>query len=106
MSWESYVIETLCGAISPETEPYFYRTSNGAEIDLVLVVGGRPHTAIEIKRSPAKAVSRGFHTACDEMNISHRYVVSTTEDRFPVKNGVEAIGVVELARQLRTGWED
>ena len=104
MSWESYVIETLCGAVSPETAPYFYRTSNGAEIDLVLVSGGRPHTAVEIKRSPAQAVSRGFHTACDEMNISNRYVVSTTKDRFPVKNGVEAIGVVELARQLRSDW--
>ena len=91
----------MCGATSPETTPYFYRTSNGAEVDLVLVGGGHPHTAIEIKRSPASAASRGFRTTCDEINITNRFVVSATEDRFPVKNGVEAIRSAKSNFKLR-----
>jgi len=38
-SWEGFVIEQIIALLS-DWEPYFYRTSNGAELDLVMVRGG------------------------------------------------------------------
>ena len=35
-SWEGYVIEELCRAAGELAKPYFYRSANGAEIDLIL----------------------------------------------------------------------
>ncbi len=35
-SWEGYVVENLLGLAPEEVTAYFYRTSGGAEIDLLL----------------------------------------------------------------------
>src|SRR5690606_11074807 len=59
-SWEGLVIESLIAAAPSGTEASFYRTSAGAEIDLVLTLPGREPWAIEIKRSLAPKLERGF----------------------------------------------
>ena len=38
-SWEGYVIEQITGRLSGNVQAYYYRTQNGAEIDLCLVRG-------------------------------------------------------------------
>ena len=40
-SWEGFVIESLITAAGESRRPYFFRTEDGAEIDLVLVKNGR-----------------------------------------------------------------
>ncbi len=50
-SWESFVIENLLRVAPPFTDAGFYRTSAGAEVDLVLdLPGSRGRWAIEVKR--------------------------------------------------------
>jgi len=63
-SWEGFVIENLIAAAGDRRVPCFYRTADGAEIDLVFERGGLVEVAIEIKRSTASGVSRGFHAGC------------------------------------------
>ena len=66
-SWEGFVIENLLGAAPVGTLASFYRTSHGAELDLVLELPGqRRPWAVEIKRGAPRA-SRGFHTACADI---------------------------------------
>ena len=48
-SWEGMVIENIIGAVGDRYDPYFYRTANGAEIDLILVRGGAPEIAIDLE---------------------------------------------------------
>lgn len=75
-SWEGFVVENLIDENSVhQYRPYFYRTQSGAEIDLVLERGGKPEIAIEIKRASAPKAGKGFHIACDDLDIKHRYVV-------------------------------
>ena len=45
-SWEGFVIENIINAIGDRYDPYFYRTANGSEIDLLLVRGGMPKIAM------------------------------------------------------------
>ncbi len=66
-SWESFVSEALIGLAPRGTEASFYRTSAGAEIDLLLALPGGKLWAMEIKRSSAPKVERGFHIACDDL---------------------------------------
>jgi uncharacterized protein len=68
-SFEGTVTENIIKAMGDSFKAYFYRTANGAEIDLVLVKGGVPDIAIDVKRSSAPTVERGFHTACDDLGI-------------------------------------
>ena len=72
-SWEGFVIENLIAAAKDRSTPYFYRTADGAEIDLVLERGGRLQTAIEIKRGSAPNAGKGLRIGCADLGITQRY---------------------------------
>lgn len=99
-SWEGFVIENIVNASGDRRVPYFYRTADGAEVDLVLERGGRVEAAIEIKRSSAPVVSRGFHSACDVLDAEQRYVVHGGEGEWPMGRGVTAISLRLLTERL------
>ena len=101
-SWEGHVVETLLSVLPPGAAAAFYRTSAGAEIDLVIDLAGGGRLAVEIKRSLSARPSRGFHAARADLSPARAFVVHAGEDRYPVAEGVEAIGVRELAAELRT----
>lgn len=99
-SWESFVIETLLALAPRGTEANFYRTAAGAEIDLVLALPGGKLWAVEIKRSSAPKVERGFHLACADLNPAKRFVVYPGNERFPLDADTEVIGVSALGREI------
>src|SRR2546429_325707 len=100
-SWESFVIETLIAAAPQSTEASFYRTSAGAKIDLVLTLPGGQLWAIEIKRSSAPTLEKGFHFACADLKPKQRFVVYPGHERFSLDSVTEAIGLRKLAQVLQ-----
>ena len=62
-SWEGFVLENLLGAAPEGTQPGFYRTAAGAEIDLVLELPGGDPWAVEVKRGLTPKLDRGFQHA-------------------------------------------
>jgi len=100
-TWESFVMETLIGAAPEGTEAHFYRTSNGTEIDLLLTLPNGELWAVEIKRSSAPKLERGFHSACADLRPQRRFLVYPGTERFPLDEDTDAIGVVALAQALR-----
>ncbi len=101
-TWESFVIETLMAAAPEDTEASFYRTSAGAEIDLVLKLPNRQLWAIEIKRSSAPKLEKGFHSACADLKPHKGFVVHSGTERFPLSKETEAIGLIALATELQS----
>lgn len=99
-SYEGMVIETLIAAAHRYT-PSFYRSHDGAEIDLLLEAGGKPFMAIEVKRSSAPSLDKGFAIACDDLGLERRYVVYPGQECFPLRHGAQAIGLVEMARVIQ-----
>jgi predicted AAA+ superfamily ATPase len=101
-TWESFVMETLIMTAPEGSEAHYYRTSNGTEIDLVVTLPGGDLWAIEVKRSSAPGIERGFHSACADLNPQKRFVVYPGKDRFPLDEKTDAISVIALAKVLRT----
>jgi predicted AAA+ superfamily ATPase len=100
-SWEGLVIESLIAAAPAGTEPHFYRTAAGAEIDLLLRLPGRAQPwAIEIKRSRAPKLERGFHAACETVLPERQFVVYGGEERYPLAPGVESVPLPALCAEL------
>lgn len=90
-------------AVAPEaSEANYYRTSNGTEVDLVLTLPGGKPWAIEIKRSSAPKVARGFHSACADLKPSKRFVVYPGEERFSLDDEIDAISVTAFAEALQS----
>lgn len=101
-SWEGFVVETLINCAPAWSTPFYYRTSAGAEIDLLLELPGDKLWAIEIKRSLSPKVERGFHIACEDVKPQRRLVVYAGEERVPLAHDVEAVGLHTLAEELAT----
>lgn len=99
-SWEAFVVEQLLAAAPARVQGHFYRTSGGAEIDLVLSFPGGELWAIEIKRSVTPRPRKGFHYACEDLEPAQRFVVYPGDARYPLGDGVHAVPLEELARQL------
>ncbi|MDB5145526.1 MAG: ATPase [Mucilaginibacter sp.] len=99
-SWEGFVIENILSVASGSALPFYYRTADGAEIDLVLEFSGKEKWAIEIKRSSAPSLSKGFHIACDDIKADKRYVVYSGKDKFPLGNEITAIPLPTLMQEL------
>lgn len=99
-SWETLVVETLLAAAPEGTDAHFYRTSAGAEIDLVLTLPKQQLWAIEVKRSSAPKVEKGFYFACEDLKPRRRFVVYPGKERFSLGDNIEAVGLSDLAREL------
>ena len=100
-SWEGHVIENLLAACPPRTRPSFYRTAAGAEMDLVLELPGRQAPwAIEIKRALAVTLGKGFHNARADIRPERTFVVHAGEERYPLPDGIEVIGLRALAEEV------
>ena len=99
-SWAGFVIENLVGASSGRAKPYFYRSSGGAEADLVLEFAPGKCWAIEIKLSSASTVDRGFHNAADDLGAERRLLVHKGHERFPMRGGVEAMPLAQAMNEI------
>ena len=99
-SWEGFVIENLINVAPDGTVASFYRTSAGAEIDLVLELPGGALWAIEVKRGLVPKVERGFHYACEDLDPKRRFVVYAGTERYALGNKIEAINLFDLAALL------
>lgn len=99
-SWEGFVVENLLSAASGRAKAYFYRTAAGAEIDLVLEMPGGKLWAVEIKRGLAPKLEKGFHHAREDLKPARSFMVHSGGDRYPKAEGVEAIGLQEMAATL------
>ncbi|MEM9835438.1 MAG: ATP-binding protein, partial [Bacteroidota bacterium] len=100
-SWEGYVCEQIGAILSAGYELFFYRTHNGAELDLIITKAGLLHCAIEIKRSVNPKLTRGFYTArADLGNIPAFVVTPITGGPIVLKDEVIMIGAHDLAKVL------
>ena len=98
-SWEGWCIEQLIGAL-PLWQPFFYRTSSGEEIDLVLQKGKRK-LAFEIKASLTPHLSKGFADTIKALKPEHTWVVCPmTDSGYPIASGARIAGIGECLKDL------
>ena len=89
-SWEGFVLEQLIAA-APQAQASYYRTSHGAEVDLVLEFRNGATWVIEIKRSSAPTVSKGFYLASADLGAARKLVVAPVPQPYPLRDGVEVM---------------
>lgn len=101
MSWEGWVIENLIAAAPAGTEFFCYRTSAGAEIDLVLELRPGKRWVFECKRSLTPTPARGFHEGCKDLKPERKLVIYPGAENFPLGQDVECVPLMEAVRALR-----
>ena len=95
-SWEGFVVEQLLNA-APQAEASFYRTSHGAEADLVLSFRNGTAWVVEIKRSSAPTVSKGFHLAAADVGATRKLLVAPVAASYPMRESIEVMSPLAAA---------
>ena len=102
-SFEGFVIEQILGTLNG-VDAYFWATHGGAELDLLLLIGGRRY-GVEIKLAEKPAISRSMRVAMEDLGLSHLYVVYPGRHVFPLDERTTAFPVAslgELANLLKS----
>jgi predicted AAA+ superfamily ATPase len=105
-SWEGFVVENIASVLPTMAQIYFYRSSGGAEIDLVIEFAPDKRWAVEIKLSSAPTLEKGFFIACEEIKASQKFVIYNGNDRFSMQNGVTAIPLITFMELVLSGTND
>lgn len=101
-SWEGFCIENLLACAPRGVQAFFYRSSGGAEVDLLLLWPNGERWAIEIKRSTAPKVERGFHSACEDLQPARKLVVYPGQESYRLREDVLAVSLHALCQELLT----
>jgi len=99
-SWEGFVIENIASVLPERAAIGFYRTKGGAEIDLIIDFGTGELWAVEIKRSSAPTIAKGFHIACEDLKPTQKYAVYGGNERFPMSGGIQIISLTEIMHEI------
>lgn len=98
-SWEAYCIESIC-TVMDGWHASFFRSSNGAEMDLVLEKGSR-RKAFEFKASSAPSVGKGFHSALADLAPETCHLVSFVDSPYPIAPKVTVSSLVDCLAQIQ-----
>ena len=75
----------------------FYRTSAGAEIDLILQPTQKtPPIAVEIKHALAPKPAKGFWSALEDIRPQKSYVVYPGNEAYPLADDVIALPMSQI----------
>ena len=99
-SWEGFVIENILSVVPVGTKPSFYRTSAGAEIDLVLEMPNNEIWAIEIKSGLTAKPTKGFYNAINDIKATHCFVVYAGQEQYPIAENIQAISLTEIMKLI------
>ncbi len=105
-SWEAFVIDQLLSSyrrLDPGCRPWFWRTAQGDEVDLLIETGSRiiPFEA-KLHSAPGPDVARGLWRCMADLKLSRGYVVYPGRERYSLGRGVVALPAGSLlARPLR-----
>lgn len=99
-SWEGYVIQQIIAQLSYNIKPYFYRTADGSELDLLLVRGGLPVLGIEVKYSNSPKLSRGNYIASEDLGNIPLLIITPSASDYKMAENVEICSLETLNSYL------
>jgi predicted AAA+ superfamily ATPase len=90
-SWEGYAVEEVLKIIEAD-EAYYWRTHNGAELDLLVIKAGR-RLGFECKRTDAPRLTPSMRTALETLDLEKLYVVYPGDRAYPLHDRVDVLPI-------------
>ncbi|TAN45586.1 MAG: ATP-binding protein [Nitrospirae bacterium] len=101
-SWEGFAIEQVLNILPDDRQAYFYRTSAGAEIDLVILDRRNIPVAIEIKHSLSPKLTKGFWLAFEDLKCNKGFVIYPGTEKYPLTPKVTALPLKNIREAFKT----
>ena len=94
-SWEGFAIQQIISGLRDSFAYYYYRTSNGAELDLVITKANQPVATFEIKYSNSPSPTRSMTEALQDIECEDNFIITPSSDEYMMK---EKLMVIPLSR--------
>lgn len=98
-SWEGYCLENIVSSLS-DWQAYYYRTSSGNEIDLILEKGMRK-VAVEFKASTAPHITKGIYQAMDDLGFDKLWVISPIGEAYSLNKRIEVSPINNFLKSIK-----
>jgi len=98
-AWETLVLINLTASF-PYFNFFFYRTSHGAEIDII-VENGQKRIAVECKAGLSPKLRIGTFTAIEDIKPLITLVVAPVDKGWPMKKGIDVVNISEAIGIIR-----
>jgi len=95
-SWEGYVIEQIIREAAEFSDFYYYRTKDGAEVDLIILAPNGKMACIEIKYSMTPVISKGFFLCAEDLKPQFKYVITPAGEAWTRSDGIRICPVAEF----------
>lgn len=99
-SWENFVLNQIRSLLQPKDEPFYYRSQDGAEIDLLVRRNNAWLFGVEIKLSNAPKLTKGTYQAMEDLNLQKLYVISPEAEPFPLSKNIEVSNLASFLNRL------
>ena len=97
-SWEGYVIGQILQILPSGLHPYFYRTADGTECDLILVRGLEPVACIEIILGTVVNASRNFRACIADLGTRHNFIINYASEAYQLTENITVVGLLGFLR--------
>ncbi|KAF0242688.1 MAG: ATPase [Planctomycetota bacterium] len=98
-SWEGFVVEQVLSLLG-EREGWFYRTHAGAELDLLIVRGGK-RFGFEIKLTDGPSMTKSMHVAHEDLHLERLFVIYPGPKSWSMGTKTEAVSILDLPAKLK-----
>lgn len=106
MSWEAFIIDQLISIFQraePNSQPYFWRTSQGHEIDLVIDLGTeRIPFEVKLHSAPTAQDAASLVQCMRDLKLARGYLVHSGRQHYSLGNGVTALSADLILTDPRT----
>ncbi|MFN7937325.1 MAG: ATP-binding protein [Bryobacteraceae bacterium] len=97
-SWEGFVIEELIRATDAR-HAYFWGTQSGAELDLLLQLGGKRY-GVEVKLNDAPDLTKSMQIALKDLELDLLYVVYPGRKHYWLHDQVQVLSLADARAKL------
>ncbi len=97
-SWEGFALEQLL-TITDSRQAFFWGTHSGAELDLLLMLGGKRY-GVEFKCADAPVMTKSLHIALADLKLERAWVVYPGPEHYPVHERVRVCSLLDCLKEL------
>lgn len=95
--WEGYALEQILQHLPNYIKPFYYRTHDGSEMDLVLVRGITPIACIELKTTNNPSVTRGFYESIKDLKCDRNFVITPFQEvSYKINKNTLVCGLIDF----------
>jgi len=98
-SWEGFVIEEIVSLVG-ERNAYFWGTQSGAELDLLLLVGGQRY-GIEVKYADAPGMTKSMRIALSDLGLRRLFVVYPGSTSYDLDERIAVVTLEKLKQRMK-----